>query len=478
MFRFVSIQDYHHNLEKGNYTVVQAVTHFLHEISLLKHLNAFLEIFEQESLERAAQLDIDFQNGRKAGRLHGVVIGIKDNICFKDHVTSAGSKMLEQYRSVYNATVIEYLLQEGAIIIGRQNCDEFAMGNSNENAYYGPVKNAFNKKKISGGSSGGSAVAVQAGLCMVSIGSDTGGSVRQPADFCGIIGFKPAYGAISRFGLIAYASSFDQIGVLGKNVEDVQLVYETISGKDNYDSTVIDFNTPFHRNLAEQITPPYKIAYLPETLNHPGLDPIIKQAISATIEELAKAGNTVEPVSFPLIDFIVPAYYILTTAEASSNLSRFDGIRFGYRTKNQQNLAAFYADSRSEGFGWEVKKRIMLGTFVLSTGYVDAYFKKAQQVRRLVKEQAEKIFLMYDFIILPTVPQTAWEIGQRERDHITGYLSDIYTVFANLAGIPAISLPLYKHENGMVFGIQAMSFQNNSVPLLSFSTYLMKNFQK
>ncbi len=478
MFRFASIQAYHQELSKGLCTTTQALTHYLQQIQHKQGLNAFIEVFEKEALERASNLDAIFQKSGLSGKLHGIVIGIKDNICYKDHKVSAGSKMLEDFHSLYHATVIEKLLQEGAIIIGRQNCDEFAMGNSNENSFYGPVKNVLDESKVSGGSSGGSAVAVQAGLCMVSIGSDTGGSVRQPADFCGITGFKPAYGSISRYGLIAYASSFDQIGILANNVADIQIVFESIAGRDLLDSTVKEFNFYSEPSLLTGEKNLYKIAYLPETLYHTSLDPVIRQKIEDTIQELIQAGNKVEPVSFPLLDFIVPAYYILTTAEASSNLSRYDGLRFGYSSSKQVDLKDFYAICRSDGFGWEVKKRIMLGTFVLSTGYVDAYFKKAQQVRRLVKEQAEKIFKTYDFIILPTVPQTPWEIGQVASDPITGYLSDIYTVFANLAGIPAISLPLYKHENGMVFGIQAMSSQKDNLPLLRFSDYLLKNYRK
>ncbi len=478
MFTFASIRDYHQHLVNGRQTCTLAVSHYLQEIKNKNHLNAFIEIFEEEALQRAAFLDNETRNGKPGRKLQGVVFGIKDNICYKGHIVSAGSRMLHSFQSLYSATVVDRLLAEGAIIIGRQNCDEFAMGNRNENPFYGPVKNALDETRNSGGSSGGSAVAVQAGLCMASLGSDTGGSVRQPADHCGIVGFKPGYGAVSRHGLISYASSFDQVGILANNIDDTEKIFQVISGSDGKDSTM---RANLKAGVAKKIQPKkstFKIAYLPETLSHKGLDPEIKISIENTISSLRNDGHEVEAISFPLIDYIVPAYYILTTAEASSNLSRYDGVRFGFRnTTHESSLHEFYAKNRGEGFGWEVKKRIMLGAFVLSTGYFDHYFKKAQQVRKLICEQAGKIFHNYDFIILPTVPAIADKIGSREKNHTTSYLSDIYTVFANLAGIPAISIPLYTHHSGMVFGIQAMSSQKNDLPLLSFSELLLKKYR-
>ncbi|MEO8116205.1 MAG: Asp-tRNA(Asn)/Glu-tRNA(Gln) amidotransferase subunit GatA [Bacteroidota bacterium] len=475
MFTFASIRDYHQQLVNGRQTCFQAVSHYLQEIKNKHHLNAFIEIFESEALESASVLDIEISKGKTLRKLHGVVIGIKDNICYKGHKVSAGSKMLSAYQSLYSSTVVERMIQEGAIIIGRQNCDEFAMGNRNENSIYGPVKNARDESRISGGSSGGSAVAVQAGLCMVSLGSDTGGSVRQPADHCGIVGFKPGYGTVSRHGLISYASSFDQVGILANNIEDTEKIFKVISGNDRMDSTMQPNLKVYSAKKNTPAKTIFKIAWLPETLTHEGLDPVIKSGIEKTIEFLKNEGHSIEAVPFPLIDFIVPAYYILTTAEASSNLSRYDGIRFGFRNNRKNiSLQEFYAKNRSEGFGWEVRKRIMLGTFVLSTGYYDHYFKKAQQVRNLIIQMAGKIFHQYDFIILPTVPTVAGKIGSFEKDLASGYLSDIYTVFANLAGIPAISLPLYNHPSGMVFGIQAMSSQKNDLSLLSFSEILLK----
>ena len=478
MFTYASIHDYHQQLVNGQYTCTQVVLHYLDEIENYKHLNAFIQVFDEEAVQRASLLDDETRNGKPLRKLHGVVIGIKDNICYKGHPVSAGSKMLQAFQSIYSATVVKRLLNEGAIIIGRQNCDEFAMGNSNENLFYGPVKNALDETRISGGSSGGSAVAVQAGLCMASLGSDTGGSVRQPADHCGIIGYKPGYGAVSRHGLISYGSSFDQVGILSKNIADTEKIFKVICGEDGKDSTM---RAGLKVGVTRKINPlkgKFKIAYLPETLSHKGLDPEIKSGIEKTIDLMKKDGYTVDAVPFPLIDFIVPAYYILTTAEASTNLSRYDGVRYGFRNiGNTESLQEFYAKNRSEGFGWEVKKRIMLGTFVLSSGYYDDYFKKAQQVRKMIIDLAGKIFHTYDFIILPTVPTVAGKIGGRKKDHATEYLSDIFTVFANLAGIPAISLPLYKHSSGMVFGIQAMSSQKNDLPLLGFSEMILKKYR-
>ena len=408
------------------------------------------------------------------GKLHGVVVGIKDVLCYKDHKVSAASKILENYTAVYSATAIEKLLAEGAIIIGRQNCDEFAMGSSNENSAYGPVKNAMNTSLVPGGSSGGSAVAVQAGLCMVSLGSDTGGSVRQPADFCGVVGLKPSYGMISRYGLIAYASSFDQIGIFTTNIDDAALVLEVIAGADNFDSTVSDKPVPSFSKTIQADTVPKKVAYFKETLTHPGLDPEIKQQTEAYLSGLREKGYLVEAVDFSLLSYLVPTYYVLTTAEASSNLSRFDGIRFGHRTsKPLDDLTELYKLSRTEGFGEEVQRRILLGSFVLSAGYFDAYFTKAQQVRQKLVDLTNSLFSQYDILVSPTVPSTAFEIGKHQHSATEMFLADIYTVYANLVGIPAISIPLFKHSNGMPFGLQVMSQSFNETALLQFSKKMM-----
>ena len=367
------------------------------------------------------------------------------------------------------------MLEEEAIIIGHLNCDEFAMGSTNENSAYGPTLNARDNTRVPGGSSGGSAVAVQAGLCMASLGSDTGGSVRQPADFCGILGLKPTYGRVSRYGLIAYASSFDQVGIFARTVADTALILDVIAGEDEFDSTVRrEPRTGTFENLSSPDRK-YKIAYFKEALEHPGLDPEIRDTLLKRLETLRKAGHTVEAIDFELLDYIVPAYYVLTTAEASSNLARFDGVRYGYRTKAKDlELTEFYKRTRSEGFGREVKRRILLGTFVLSAGYYDAYFTKAQQVRKLVVDRTNLIFKDFDLIVLPTAPTTAFRLGEKMDDPIAMYLADIYTVYANLTGIPGISLPLFTHTNGMPFGMQAMTSRFNELSLLQFSHLMMQ----
>ncbi|TAG09395.1 MAG: Asp-tRNA(Asn)/Glu-tRNA(Gln) amidotransferase subunit GatA [Sphingobacteriia bacterium] len=476
MFRFSTIQDYHTALQNGQTTCVEAVHFYLNAIHQNAGLNAFLTIYKAEALAKAAILDASRMAGEPIQALHGVIVGLKDVICYKDHPVSAASKILANFSAVYNATATQRLLDAGAIIIGRQNCDEFAMGSSNENSAFGVVKNAADHTRVPGGSSGGSAVAIQAGLCMISLGSDTGGSVRQPADFCGVIGMKPSYGRISRYGLIAYASSFDQIGIFSASLQDAALVLETIAGEDDFDSTVSQ--RPVEKYTAAIQTNPekkYRIAYFKEALNHPALDTDIQRQTAAFIQKMIQAGHTVEAVDFSLLNFVVPTYYVLTTAEASSNLSRFDGVRYGHRT-NQENidLTTLYKASRSEGFGDEVKRRILLGTFVLSEGYFDAYFTKAQQVRRLLKNKTDEIFASYDAIISPTVPAPAFKIGEKSNDPIEMFLADIYTVYPNLVGIPAISIPLFTHPNNMPFGLQVMTKAFDELTLFQVSQQMME----
>ena len=481
MFRFTSIKDYHTALNAAHTTCVQAVKYYLDQITAHANLNAYLEVFSKEALAQAAILDAAAKQGKRLGKLHGVVIGIKDVLSYKGHAVSAASKILENYTAVYTATAIQKLLDEGAIIIGRQNCDEFAMGSSNENSAYGPVKNAIDISKVPGGSSGGSAVAVQAGLSMISIGSDTGGSVRQPADFCGVVGLKPSYGRISRYGLIAYASSFDQIGIFSKTIEDAALVLEVMAGEDEFDSTVSSKPVPAYSKLIElkeieKTTSPKKVAYFKETLFHPGLDPEIKTKIESYLNDLTAKGYIVEAIDFSLLSYLVPTYYVLTTAEASSNLSRFDGIKFGHRTKQSiADLNDLYKKTRTEGFGEEVQRRILLGSFVLSAGYFDAYFTKAQQVRQKLVDLTSAVFSKYDLILSPTVPTTAFGLGAHNHSATEMFLADIYTVYANLVGIPAISIPLFTHSNGMPFGLQVMSASFNEAGLLSFSKEQMNN---
>jgi len=480
LFEFSSIERYHAQLKRGDASCKQAVEHFLQQINTLKHLNAFIEVYAEEALQKAGDLDNKRNSGKPMGSLHGVVIGLKDIIAYKDHRLTASSKILDGFDSVYSATATERLLEEEAIIIGRCNCDEFAMGSTNENSAYGKALNAKDNSRVPGGSSGGSAVAVQAGLCMVSLGSDTGGSVRQPADFCGIVGLKPTYGRISRYGLIAYASSFDQIGIFGNNINDIASILKVIAGNDEYDTTVSREKVGHYSTaLSKDENKKYRFAYFNEVLDHPSLDKEISASIKRTIDELKKDGHAVEPVRFEYLDYIVPAYYVLTTAEASSNLSRYDGVRYGYRTKKTvPDLPEFYKLTRSEGFGKEVKRRIMLGTFVLSTGYYDAYFTKAQQVRQLLVRKTKGIFNNHDFILLPDSPAPAFKIGEKMNDPIAMYLADIFTVMANLVGCPAISLPLYKHSIGMPFGLQVMSKNFDELSLLQVSQYLMKANRK
>ncbi len=480
MFRFNTIKDYHAALIAGQTSCIQAVDFYLNQINQHQHLNSFLEVFSEEAKLRAHQLDAMRANEKPLGKLHGVVVGIKDVLCYNEHQVSAASKILENYTAVYSATAIQHLIDEGAIIIGRQNCDEFAMGSSNENSAYGPVKNALDPTRVPGGSSGGSAVAIQANLCMVSLGSDTGGSVRQPADFCGVVGLKPSYGRISRYGLIAYASSFDQIGIFSHNVQDAALVLEVIGGTDDFDSTVSSKEVPAYSNLLAANTgafqAPKKVAYFKETLSHPGLDPEIKKQTENYLEALVARGYTVDAIDFNLLSYLVPTYYVLTTAEASSNLSRFDGIKFGHRTADKvEDLNDLYKKSRSEGFGTEVQRRILLGTFVLSAGYFDAYFTKAQQVRQKLVDLNIDLFSKYDILVSPTVPSPAFKLGANNHSATEMFLADIYTVYANLVGIPAISIPLFKHSNGMPFGLQVMSAAFNEIQLLHFSQEMMKS---
>jgi aspartyl-tRNA(Asn)/glutamyl-tRNA(Gln) amidotransferase subunit A len=474
-FQFSDIPQYQQELASGKTSCKAAVRHYLEAIKANQHLNAFTVVFEKEAMDRAKFLDEQRKNHGPTDPLHGVIVSVKDVICIKDQPTTAGSRMLENFKSIYNATAIQKLLDAGAIIIGVTNCDEFAMGSTNENSVYGPVLNAHDNSRVPGGSSGGAAVSVQAGLCMVSLGSDTGGSVRQPADFCGVVGLKPTYGRISRYGLIAYASSFDQIGIFANNVPDTALVLEAVSGHDALDSTSreeknlegifpVDGNTEGTR---------YRFAYLQPTIELPGLDPEIKSSLLAYFDGLREKGHVVEAVPFDLLDYIVPAYYVLTTAEASSNLSRFDGVRYGHVSKEPKgDLTDFYKQNRSEGFGREVKRRIMLGSFVLSAGYYDAYFAKAQQVRRLICDQTGEIFRQYDAILMPVSPATAFKLGEKMDDPVAMYLADIYTVFANLAGIPGMSIPLFTHSNGMKFGVQVLTNRWEEVALHRISNYL------
>jgi aspartyl-tRNA(Asn)/glutamyl-tRNA(Gln) amidotransferase subunit A len=479
LYPFTTIKAYQQRLFDGTASCKQAVEFYLAQTKKFAHLNSLLHTFPEEALQRATELDEQRAAGKTPGKLHGVVITVKDVIAWEQHPLSASSNILKHFHSIYNSTAVQKLLAEDAIIIGINNCDEFAMGSSNENSAFGPVKNMLDESRVPGGSSGGSAVAVQANLCMVSLGSDTGGSVRQPADFCGIVGVKPTYGRVSRHGLIAYGSSFDQIGVLAHTVEDASLVLSVIAGADDFDATVSTLPVPDYTSaITEKRSTKPVLGYFKQMLQHAGLDEEIGTTHAKLIDQLKANGYEVKELDFDLIDYIVPTYYVLTTAEASSNLSRFDGVRYGYQSRPvKEELTEFYSANRSEGFGKEVQRRIMLGTFVLSAGYYDAYYTKAQQVRRKLYEQTKLVFSDIDVLLMQVSPSTAFKIGEKSNNPVEMYLADIYTVFANLVGIPGVSIPLFQHSNGLPFGLQLMTKHFDEVSLLGLADVLLKNYK-
>jgi aspartyl-tRNA(Asn)/glutamyl-tRNA(Gln) amidotransferase subunit A len=466
---YKSLTDIQSDISGDKITLRDLVLHYLGNIEKQASLNAFLEVYGDEALQRADLIQDKIKQGR-AGKLAGMVIALKDNICYKGHHVSASSKILQGFESVYSATVVERLLAEDAIIIGRTNCDEFAMGASNENSAYGPVHNALDPERVSGGSSGGSAVSVQSDCCLAALGSDTGGSVRQPAAFCGVYGLKPTYGRVSRYGLIAYASSFDQIGTFTKSVTDSRKLMEVMAGKDPMDATTSEKPVLTQSNVHTQKK--FRISYIRECIEHEGIDPDVKAATMKLIQELREKGHEVNEISFPYLEYLVPVYYVLTTAEASSNLSRFSGMLYGHRSDQGHDLDSMIRKSRSEGFGTEVKRRIMLGTFVLSAGYFDAYYTKAQQVRRLVQDKTEALLREADFILSPTTPTAAFKLGEKAGNPIAMYLADLYTVHANISGHPALSFPYGSDKNGMPIGMQLMSDHFNESALLDFTEVL------
>jgi aspartyl-tRNA(Asn)/glutamyl-tRNA(Gln) amidotransferase subunit A len=451
-----SLKDIQKLINSGNTTLVDICQEYISRIKTSK-TNAFIEIFEKEALLKAEEIQKKIIKN-KSGLLVGAFVGLKDNICYKDHTLTASSKILQGFKSMFSATAVEKIINEDAIIIGRLNCDEFAMGSSNENSFYGSVKNPNGENKVPGGSSGGSAAAVAEGLCNIALGSDTGGSIRQPASFCGVVGVKPTYGRISRNGLIAYGSSFDQIGVFSKTVQDANIFISIMSGNDNFDSTVSSREA--NNKTIKISNKKFNIGIPEEYLNFEKLDVEVSTKIKSLIDELESKGHKIEYLKFPFLKYLVPTYYVLTTAEASSNLARYDGAHFGYRTKDAKDINSTYEKSRSEGFGIEVKRRIMLGNFVLSSGYYDAYFTKAQKVRRLIKEKTEQMLKRNHVLLLPTTPTTAFNIGEI-KDH------------ANIAGLPAISLPLGKHSNSLPFGIQLMAGRFEEEKLFEISSLLM-----
>jgi len=394
-------------------------------------------------------------------------------LCYADHRLQGGSEILDGFESQFTGTAIQRLIDEDAIIIGRQNCDEFAMGSSNENSAFGPTLNGIDNERVPGGSSGASAVAVQMNTCLVALGSDTGGSVRQPAAFCGVVGMKPTYSRISRHGLISYASSFDCIGIFSNSIDDNALVLEVIAGADEYDSTVSTLPVPSYSQLLD--TPKeLKIAYITETLESEGLNEEIKVSTLHTLDRLKKEGHSVEAVDFPFMKYLLPTYYILTTAESSSNLSRYDGVKYGMRSENTTDLESMYKKTRSEGFGKEVQRRIMLGTFVLSASYYDAYYTKAQKVRRMIREKTKELLKEYDFIVLPTTPTTAFKLGEHSKDPLEMYLADLFTVQSSVVGTPAISIPNGKDKNGLPIGLQIITDDFKESELYAFAKHLLE----
>ncbi|TXF89587.1 Asp-tRNA(Asn)/Glu-tRNA(Gln) amidotransferase subunit GatA [Neolewinella aurantiaca] len=453
-------------LAKGDVKTTDLVNGYLAAINEHAHLNIYVEVFAEEAMQLAKKQDEARAQGARLGKLAGVVLSIKDVICYDGHAVSAGSKILDGFVSPYTATALQRLLDEDVIVIGRTNCDEFAMGSGNENSFYGPTRNAADVTRVPGGSSGGAAVSVQAGTCLVAMGSSTGGSVRQPASFCGIYGFKPTYGRISRHGLIAYGSSFDQIGYLAHNPDDIALVLELSAGADMYDATAPNKLLPTY-SKQDVDTQPQSIAYFADLMESEAIAPEIRTAMKQTVKRFEAAGHTLVPVKFSYFDYVVPAYYVLTTAEASSNLSRFDGMRYGHRSAEAHDLNETYTRSRTEGFGTEVQRRILLGTFVLSSGYYDAYYGKAQKVRRLIRDQLQGILDAHDFILMPVTPSVAWPIGEQTDDPVANYLADIYTVLANLAGLPAVAIPV-ETDSALPVGYQLMADQWEEGKLLSF----------
>jgi aspartyl-tRNA(Asn)/glutamyl-tRNA(Gln) amidotransferase subunit A len=439
----------------------------LAQIEANQHTHAYLEVYAEEALARAEAIDQKIAQGT-AGKLAGLVVGLKDLFCYAQHAVSASSRILQGFQAQYNATAVERLLAEDAIIIGRHNCDEFGMGSSGENSAFGAVRNGLNADYVAGGSSGGSAVAVQTHTCQVALGSDTGGSVRQPASFCGIMGLKPTYGRISRHGLIAYASSFDAVGIFAHTAHDIAQVLEVIAGADEWDSTASPLSVPAYTQQLS-LNRKLKIAYLPETLSEQAICPFSQAQMQARFSSLEREGHSLEAVSFPYLEYVLPTYYLLTTAEASSNLARYDGVRYGYRAQDVQSLEDLYKKTRSEGFGREVQRRLMLGAFVLQAGFYDAYYQKAQQVRRLIQQWTLQTLEKYDFIILPTTPSTAFRLGDKRENATQMFWEDVFTVQANLAGVPALTLPNGTHPNGLPIGLQVLGKPFAEGDLLAFA---------
>ncbi|MMZ48399.1 Glutamyl-tRNA(Gln) amidotransferase subunit A [compost metagenome] len=448
------LADIHTELDKGELTVSDLVNASFERIARTEDkVKAFILLDEENARNRAKELDEQQSRGEEKGLLFGLPAGIKDNIVTQNVTTSCASKLLANYNPIYNASVMDRLHAAQSVTIGKLNMDEFAMGGSTENSGFHNTYNPWNKDYVPGGSSGGSAASVAAGQVYFSLGSDTGGSIRQPAAYCGVVGLKPTYGLVSRFGLVAFASSLDQIGPITKNVEDSAYVLQTIAAHDPFDSTSAEVDIPDYISALSGDVKGLRVG-VPKELMGEGIDPEVKEKVNAALKVLESLGATVEEVTLPHTEYAVPTYYILAPSEASSNLARYDGVRYGVRADNAENLIEMYRETRSQGLGAEVKRRIMLGTYALSSGYYDAYYKKAQQVRTLIKQDFDEVFKKYDVIIGPTAPTTAFKIGEKVNDPLTMYLEDICTIPVNLAGIPAISVPCGFASNGLPVGLQ------------------------
>ena len=440
--------------EKKEITVPEVIKAYFDKIKVDdEKIKGYISLCEAEAMKKAEEVQAKYDAGEKMGPLAGVPIAVKDNMCTKGIKTTCASKMLENFIPPYDATVVKKLNDADAIILGKTNMDEFAMGSSNEHSAFFKTHNPVNLNKVPGGSSGGSAAVVAGNLAPISLGSDTGGSIREPASFCGIVGLKPTYGLVSRYGLVAFASSLDQIGPMSRDVTDTATLLNVIAGHDEMDSTSANIEKKDYTKALVNDVKGMKIG-VPKEFLAEGVNEEVKEAVTAAIEKFKALGAEVSECSFPATKYVLPAYYLISCSEASSNLGRFDGIRYGYRTKNYETLQDIYKNSRSEGFGPEVKRRIILGTYALSSGYYDAYYKKAQKVRTIVKRDFDALFEKYDLILSPTAPVVACDIGSKTSNPLEMYLLDILTVPVNVAGVPAISIPCGKDKEGMPIGLQ------------------------